>query len=56
MKQNIILAVLIIAIILVFGYILQDAMGNPIGKKNTQQANPTQTQTMTEEKVKQGIQ
>ncbi len=47
MKQNIIIAVLIIAIILVFGYILQGAMGNPIGQTSeitteTAQAMPTE--------------
>ena len=50
MKQNIIIAVLIIAIIVVFGYILQGAMGNPIGSSETAQETP-QTQTKPTEEV-----
>jgi FKBP-type peptidyl-prolyl cis-trans isomerase len=49
MKQNILIAILVIAIILVFGYILQDAMGNPIGKKTEPEA-AQQTQPMDQPK------
>lgn len=52
MKQNLIIAVLVIAIILVFGYILQDVMGNPIGKTNTPEVTPAQTMQQPTEQVK----
>lgn len=48
MKQNLIIAVLVIAIILVFGYILQDAMGNPIGSTSQPEAVPNQTMQQQE--------
>jgi peptidylprolyl isomerase len=41
MKQNIVIAILVIAIILIFGYILQDAMGNPIRKTQDTATQPT---------------
>lgn len=50
MKQNIVIGVLIVAIILVFGYILQDVMGNPIGSQS-QDIVQTTTQTMPQEEV-----
>jgi FKBP-type peptidyl-prolyl cis-trans isomerase len=49
MKQNIIIAILLIAIILVFGYILQGAMGNPIGKTAEKATEQTQTMQPQEE-------
>lgn len=51
MKQNIIIGILVVAIILVFGYILQDVMGNPIGTK-TDEIVQTNTQAMPQEEVK----
>lgn len=48
MKQNLVIAVLVIAIILVFGYILQDTMGNPIGRTSTPEAAPTQAMQQEE--------
>ena len=51
MKQNLIIGVLILAIILIFGYILQDVMGNPIGTKPETETQTTQTME-PQEKVK----
>lgn len=51
MKQNLIIGVLIIALVLIFGYILQDVMGNPIGTKSESEAPTTQTME-PQEKVK----
>lgn len=51
MKQNIIIAILVIAIILIFGYILQDVMGNPIGKTQDTATQPTAAME-PQEKVK----
>ena len=48
MKQNLVIAVLVIAIILVFGYILQDTMGNPIGSTSQPEAIPNQTMQQQE--------
>lgn len=50
MRQNLIIAVLVIAIILVFGYILQDVMGNPIGKTSAPETLPAQTMQQEEPK------
>jgi FKBP-type peptidyl-prolyl cis-trans isomerase len=52
MKQNILIAVLVIAIILVFGYILQDVMGNPIGSTAEPETQQTQTMEQPKETVK----
>jgi FKBP-type peptidyl-prolyl cis-trans isomerase len=52
MKQNVLIAILVIALILVFGYILQSTMGNPLRKSADVVTQSNQTMQQPADTVK----